>query len=69
MKSDARYCAQMLQSVVGAKIVAIVESEDGDDYSFGLRIKKGKTEEIIWIDRDAECNSPGFAKVEPVNGG
>ena len=62
MSSDVTYMVSELNGLVGYKITGTVITEDED--GFGLVLEKGKKRKTAWIDRDAECNGPGWVSIQ-----
>lgn len=57
------FYAEQLAKFVGCKVSGVVTSPDG---FFGLKIKSGRMENIVWFLRDDEGNGPGSCEVQAV---
>jgi len=53
---------EKIQTLVGSKIINAATTADGE--SFGIVIKKGKTETVLWVNCDPEGNGSGWLDCE-----
>ena len=55
------FYVEQLAKFVGYKVSGVVSSPDG---FFGLKLKSGKSEKIVWFLSDDEGNAPGSFEVQ-----
>jgi len=59
------YYTEKLAAFVGGKITGVAFDNDGEGF-FGIKVKVGRKENIIWFLRDDEGNGPGSFDVQEV---
>ena len=60
--TNEEFMIEKIKPLTGAKIIGAATTADGE--SFGLVIKKGKTETVLWVMCDAEGNGSGWLDIE-----
>ncbi len=62
VRTNEQYMCDQIQPLVGSKIIGAATTSDGE--SFGIVIKKGKTETVLWVACDPEGNGSGWLDIE-----
>lgn len=61
MNAQTKFYTDRLAKLQGYMIVGTVFDEEG---FFGLKLKKGKNEKIVWFYQDDEANGPGSFEIQ-----
>lgn len=64
MQSEAKFLREKMFPMLGGRLVAlVVDGSTGED-TLGLVFEaKDKTQTVVWVQRDAEGNGPGWLEV------
>lgn len=62
---NTQYIADLInEKLIGATIVGACRTEDGECVGLVVRLRGVKEPHIVWIDKDAEGNGPGWISIE-----
>lgn len=61
-ESKVSYAVKALTPFIGAKIIDLVEDDEG---MLGIVIEQENDQTILWVQRDAEGNGPGWIFPDP----
>ena len=63
MSTDSKYMSEQIKErLLGGTITEVVLT--ADEQSFGFKVTTDAERVLVWVDRDAEGNGPGWLSME-----